>query len=251
MATKKMELGAEPKKLAALGGLLLVAAYLFYSNMSSSPSGPPRTAAAPPTTPKAAPARPGPLAPSELANAAAVPERATARDRSRGEGSDFKPTLKRDPDHPLDPSQIDPTLRLDLLERLAKVRMDRVDRSLFDFSQTQQVAQAIKPKLPEPVIKPKPKMIGPEPPPPPPPPAVKPPPPPINLKFYGGAYPSGNGIKRVFTMEGDDIFTLAEGDVLKRRYKIVRINPTSVVVEDLDYKHQQTVAIAQVPKSDQ
>jgi len=57
------------------------------------------------------------------------------------------------------------------------------------------------------------------------------------------------GIRRVFCMEGDEIFTPAEGDVLKRRYRIVRITPTSVVVEDLDYKNEQTLPIEQLPKT--
>jgi hypothetical protein len=50
-------------------------------------------------------------------------------------------------------------------------------------------------------------------------------------------------------MEGDEIFVPAEGDVLKRRYKIVRITPVSVVVEDLDYKNEQTLPIEQMPKT--
>jgi hypothetical protein len=34
-----------------------------------------------------------------------------------------------------------------------------------------------------------------------------------------------------------------EGDTLKKRYKIVRINPTSIVIEDLDAKRQQSVPL--------
>jgi hypothetical protein len=241
-AKKKIEVGADPKKMAVLGGLVLLAGYLFYSNMSSTPSTPP------PSSPKPG----GPAASLQRAvdtEVAPPPKRAANRKGDRGASSDFKPTLKRDPDHPQDPASIDPTLRLDLLDKLAKVKVDRVDRSLFDFSQGP-VAKTDIPKLPEPKIVVKKRMIGPEPPPPPPPPYQPPPPPPITLKFYGGAYPGGGGVKRVFTMEGEDVFTLAEGDVLKRRYKIIRINATSVVVEDLDHKHQQTINIAQLPKSE-
>jgi hypothetical protein len=50
-------------------------------------------------------------------------------------------------------------------------------------------------------------------------------------------------------MQGEEILTPAEGDVVQRRYKIVRINAASVIVEDLEYKNQQTLPIEEPPKS--
>jgi hypothetical protein len=146
-----------------------------------------------------------------------------------------------------DTSRLDPTLRLDLLERLQKVQLAGGGRSLFDFSAT---PPAAKPRQPEPkiTIKPEPKVQGPQLPPPPPPPPVKPPPPPIPLKFYGSSLPVRGGLKRVFCMQNEEIFTPAEGDVIMKRYKIIRIAPTSVVVEDTEYQNQQTLPIDEVPK---
>jgi hypothetical protein len=237
-----MKAGVEPGKLAILGILVLVGAYLFYTNVLSAPSGPaatpaPRPAAAPPVVAKQAPVA-QPLAPRS---------NAVVRDRlnpNQAAPRDFRPSLKASTES----ASADPTLRLDLITKLAGVQVERVERSLFDFSSI----EAPRPKLPEPKIqiaKVKKRMIGPEPPPPPAPPPVKPPPPPITLKFYGNAMPVAGGPKRVFCIQGDDIHVPSEGDVLMRRYRIVRINANSVLVEDLDYKHQQSVPIDQPPNS--
>ena len=55
----------------------------------------------------------------------------------------------------------------------------------------------------------------------PPPP---PPPPPIPLKFYGF---TGNksGPKQVFLSKGEDIFVAKEGQIIDRRYRILKIGP--------------------------
>ncbi|MBI4889124.1 MAG: hypothetical protein HY821_00775 [Acidobacteria bacterium] len=240
MKTPKLELklGAEPKKVAILGGLLLLAAYLFYANVLSSPE---------------APAGPAPR-PAAKVSGPAVARRtdevqtltAPPKDLSAGKAGsrEFRPSLK--PKKGEDRSTLDPTLRLDLLARLSAVQVERIERSLFDFGSV----EAPKPKQPEPKIevkKPVARMIGPEPPPPPPPPPVKPPPPPITLKFFGNALPAQGGVKRVFCLQGEEILTPAEGEVILRRYKIVRINVNSVLVEDLEYKNQQTVPIEQPP----
>lgn len=238
----EIKLGADRNKTAILGGLLLLAAYLFYTNVFSTPE-PPAGAvretaksAAPVTSPRVAP-----KASDEVKTLTAPPKELTA---GKAGAREFRPSLKAKKGE--DRSGMDPTLRLDLLAKLAEVKVERIERSLFDFG----AVEAPKPALPEPKIeikKPVARMIGPEPPPPPPPPVVKPPPPPINLKFYGNALPARDGVKRVFCMQGEEILAPAEGEVILKRYKIVRINVNSVLVEDLDYKNQQTVAIEQVP----
>ncbi len=230
-----MKLGAEPKKVAILAGLLLVAASFFYSNVLSTPgettSAPPRPAVKTPTVARRT---------DEAQTLTAPPKDLSGKAGSR----EFRPSLK--PKKGEDRSTLDPTLRLDLLAKVSAVQVERIERSLFDFGNV----EAPKPVQPEPKIevkKPVQRMIGPEPPPPPPPPPVKPPPPPINLKFFGNALPVQGGVKRVFCLQGDDILTPAEGEVILRRYKIVKINPNSVLVEDLDYKNQQTIPIEQPP----
>src|SRR5271157_3464265 len=73
-----------------------------------------------------------------------------------------------------------------------------------------------------------------------------PPPPPITLKFYGFANRSG-GTKKVFLMQGEDIFVAAEGDIVDRRYRVLRISPTAVEVEDVLNNNRQSLPLIQGP----
>jgi hypothetical protein len=58
------------------------------------------------------------------------------------------------------------------------------------------------------------------------------PPPPIPLKFFGFANRPGES-KKVFLVKGDDVFIAGEGEIVDRRYKVVRITPTSVDIQDV------------------
>ncbi|GIU80888.1 MAG: hypothetical protein KatS3mg005_4126 [Bryobacteraceae bacterium] len=225
----QLQLGAEPRKVAILIALLAAAAYFFYQNLSEGQpaAGPSRPRSAAVSGPAAAPSP-----------AAGAPSRSAAAVRR-----EFRPSLLPRKDE--DRSRIDPTLRLDLLAKLETVKFDSAGRNLFEFGPV----EAPKPKLPEPKIeiRNEPKFIGPELPPPPPAPPVKQPPPPIPLKFYGLALPLRGDDKRVFCLQGDDILTPSEGDLVQNRYRIVRITPTAVLVEDIEHKHQQQIPIDQPP----
>jgi hypothetical protein len=74
-----------------------------------------------------------------------------------------------------------------------------------------------------------------------PPPAA--PPPPILLKYYGYSSAKGDNRKRAFFLDGDDILMASEGEVVKKRYKVVRIGVNSVVMEDTQFKHEQTLPL--------
>ena len=236
---KKPQLGADRKKIAVLGVILAVLGYYIWQNVISDPLG---TGGATPSAKKTA---------SSVVNGLARPSAATpAPARStpaRAARQDFKLTLKRS--ETANSSEIDPTLRLDLLAKLRMVQVAGAERSLFDISSAPVIKQ------PEPKIvvkKPVARMIGPEPPPPPPPPPapkVKPPPPPIPFKFYGMLTPRSGGSRRAFLLDGDEIFTPAEGDTIKKRYRIVRVGVNSVVVEDLDFQAQQTLTLAEDPSA--
>jgi hypothetical protein len=76
-------------------------------------------------------------------------------------------------------------------------------------------------------------------------PAGPPPPPPIDLKFYGFATEK-NGHKLIFLSHLDDVFVAGEGDVVDGRYKVVRIEPTSVIIEDLAYNDNQTLTLTTI-----
>ena len=51
--------------------------------------------------------------------------------------------------------------------------------------------------------------------------------------------------KTAFFLDGEDIILATEGMTVKRRYRIVRINAESVVIEDTDVKREQTVKISE------
>lgn len=65
---------------------------------------------------------------------------------------------------------------------------------------------------------------------PPPPP---PPPPQLPLKYFGeGKVQSGSG-RRAFLADGDTVYIVAEGDIVVGRYRIIRINHTSLEFEEI------------------
>jgi hypothetical protein len=75
-------------------------------------------------------------------------------------------------------------------------------------------------------------------------PAPPPPPPPIDLKFYGYATPAG-GTKRIFLAQGEDVFIAREGDIVDRRYKVVRISGTAVEILDVLSNNRQSIPLNQ------
>jgi hypothetical protein len=56
--------------------------------------------------------------------------------------------------------------------------------------------------------------------------------PPIPLKFFGFASKPGEP-RKIFLSKGDDVFIAGEGEIVDRRYKVVRISPTSVEIQDV------------------
>jgi hypothetical protein len=224
-----MKLGAEPKKVAALAVLLLLAAYFIYTNVFSSQPVPPASSAQRRT--QAAPRKD---AVPELGRPAPRPEVRSSTQSTQSTLQEFKPSLKlRKSGESGDLSSIDATLRLDLLAKLQEVRLGGGGRSLFEFS------------TPPPARTPEPKVIPKPLPPPdnPPEETRKPAPPRIPLKFFGFTTPFRQSSRRAFFLDGDEILVASEGDVLKRRYRVVRISEKSVVMEDLDYKAEQTLPL--------
>ncbi len=73
-----------------------------------------------------------------------------------------------------------------------------------------------------------------------------PPPPAIDLRFFGYAA-RHNGTRRAFLLHGDDVFVASEGDVVSHRYRVVRIAPNSIEIEDLPYHNTQTLPLVVVP----
>jgi hypothetical protein len=235
----ELKLGAEPKKVMLLAGLLVVAVIVYFINSSDSPA-PAATPAAPSGLGSTLPSPSGAPRPAGPRGTQRPPNRNFAQ-KSSASTSEFRPTLK--PKEPIDPARVDPTLNLDQLAKVRSVGVSGGHRSLFDFASApppKAEVASVKPIVPGPmgsggfvgpvVEKPKPE-------------APPPPPPPIPLKFYGFTNPMKQGVKRAFFMEGEDIFVAGEGELIKNRYKVVRIGVNSAVVEDTSNKHQQTLPL--------
>ncbi len=245
MNLKLSGLGAEPKKMLFLGIIVLGGGgYAVWSNMSSSDG---------PSTP---PSRPAASAASE--STPRVVTRQVSRTARANQAvsvrtaEEFRPSMKRNRDDPpVDPNTADPTLRLDLLAMLQKGEDTQAGRSLFDFG----AAAPIAPVKQEPVkIVPKFVAQGPKQPPPPPTPrelqdrqdAAAPA---IPLKFYGFVNRFKTSDRRAFFMDGEDIIVASEGQMVKNRYKILKVGLTSAEVEDTQYhNHKQTLQIVEEAK---
>jgi hypothetical protein len=75
-------------------------------------------------------------------------------------------------------------------------------------------------------------------------PPTTPPPPPITLKFFGFASKPGEP-KKIFLSQGEDVFIASEGDIVNRRYKVLRISPNAVDIEDVLYNNRQSIPLTQ------
>ena len=236
-----MTVGAERKKVAILGGLLLVAAIIFYMNVLSTPGPTDYESAAPAAAPSATPIPPAGVASGpEAANAPATAQRRTRQ------SNEFRPSLRpRRGEARPDPSTIDPTLRLDLLAKLQAVNVEGTRRSIFDFTAAPPPkvdpvkTAAARTPVPSPIVPIQPaqpaEQVNAEP--------AKPAAPPIPLKFYGYVSPATGQTRRAFFTEGEEIHVVNEGDLVKKRYRIVRIGINSVVVEDTQFGNQQTLPL--------
>jgi len=237
-----MKLGTENrKKMGFLAVLTLVAGYLVYSNVFSGPAGAPDRGGAPPAQEPARASAPGPEdAPGR--DAPRAPD--SNRGASRGRNEEFHPVLhSKRPEDRIDPMTIDPILRLDLLAKVQGMELAGGSRNLFQYSTAPVKAEVL--KGPEPKVVPKPALPGVRAADDPAKPAGPPPPPPINLKYYGFSSARNNGKKTAFFLDGDEISVAAEGDTLKKRYRVVRIGVNSVLMEDTESKRQQSLPLTE------
>ena len=125
------------------------------------------------------------------------------------------------------PRSLDPTLRYDWLSSSEDTKYEGAGRNIFQ----------VQVEIPKPVAPVAQAAQAAQPPPGPPPP------PPINLKFFGFASRTGE-TKKIFLSSGDDIFIAAEGDIVNRRYKVVRISPQSVEIEDVLNNNRQSIPLS-------
>ncbi|MGB7601320.1 MAG: hypothetical protein WBM24_13500 [Candidatus Sulfotelmatobacter sp.] len=118
------------------------------------------------------------------------------------------------------PQSLDPTLHLQQLAATEQIKYEGSGRNIF-------VSQA-EVEIPKPLA---PGAVGPSDPKPYQVPAVTAQAP-IPLKFFGFANQPGEA-KKVFLSKGEDVFIAGEGEIVDRRYKVVRISATSVEIQDV------------------
>jgi len=223
--------------LCVLGALVL---YAFYSNVLAGPS---VVSAPPPDTGKStasgvAAAPPIPIPGSSVDE----PSRRPVSTQRRNSGEFNPPFRSKRPEDRIIASKADPTLRTDLLAKVQAVKVEGGTRNLFQFGAPPKPAAL--PPGPETIVKP---LIGPVPPAPKPPPqeVTRIPEPPIQLKYYGLSKVLRTGKTTGFFMDGEDPVIAAEGEMIKRRYRVIRILATTVQVEDTEGKRTVTLPITE------
>jgi len=128
--------------------------------------------------------------------------------------------------------RLDPTLQLNLLKQSEDTKYTGSGRNIFIAHEDVPIPPPVKPANTDLQA-----QTGPPPP---------PPPPPIMLKFFGFANKPGEP-KKVFLSQGEDVFIAGEGEIVDRRYRILRIitNPASVEVEDVLNNNRQTIPLTE------
>jgi len=213
-----MRIGVDPKLL--VGGLIVVAALLFWYNSRGDDTG---SSGVPQTRVENAPS--------------SAP---TARPRTasrRGKAANDRGVLRL---RPVDATRgdLDPTLRLDLWDRLKAAGPEAGGRNLFELGRSPQTAANAAP-IKGPIINP-----GPIAPPTNVPVVNAAPTLNIPLKYYGFMRPVEQGeTNRGMFLDGDNVLIASEGDVVKQRYMVVEINPNSARLEDTQIKQGQVLPV--------
>lgn len=117
----------------------------------------------------------------------------------------------RDPRHSV---SFDPMLHLDLLRATEELRYAGAGRDIFRTvleENSSNRKQRWEPQQPDP---PKAKVTI-----------------PIPLAFFG--FSRKEGTRFIFLLKGEDVLIAREGDIVDRRYKIVKVMPNAVEIEDL------------------
>lgn len=157
------------------------------------------------------------------ASAAAPPATTTPQTSTRSQSKSGQQMISQ--------SNLDPTVWIDVLENSRKVKYEAGGRNIF-------MMQA------EPIPTPNANVrLTPTPTPLPPTPT---PPPPIPLKYFGSQN-KPNEPRRVFLSEGDNVsgtvFVAKQGDIVDRRYRVLQITNTSVLIEDVLTNNKQQIPL--------
>jgi hypothetical protein len=151
--------------------------------------------------------------------AASSPEGLAPLEKAKSPARGGKPGKKQKP------VSLDPTLQLDLLASTENTQYEGNGRNIF-VSQMEDIPQPITSGVIGHGKNNDPQQVD----------IYHAPPipqsPPIPLKFYGFASSPGEP-KKIFLKLGDDVFVAGEGEIVDRRYKVMRISAASVEIEDV------------------
>ncbi len=120
---------------------------------------------------------------------------------------------------------LDPTLRLDLLAASERTIYEGSGKNIFVKGQEVSIPTPLASGVTDPKKHEQVQYVV---------PAV-PSAPPIPLKFYGFASQPGDA-KKVFLSQDGEVFIAGEGEIVNRRYKVVRISPTAVEMQDMVFR---------------
>ncbi|OFV96054.1 MAG: hypothetical protein A3F68_01985 [Acidobacteria bacterium RIFCSPLOWO2_12_FULL_54_10] len=128
-------------------------------------------------------------------------------------------------DRSLNPSEMaamDPTLQLELLQQSREVEYEGSSRNIFEYGAVPAAPQTTQPAPnaaqqsatdAAAAVPSAPKAS-------------------IPLKFFGTSTRSGTLIKKAFLLNGDEVIIAEEGEIVDKRYKVIRIGINSVEIED-------------------
>ena len=126
----------------------------------------------------------------------------------------------------------DPTLRLDLLDRVRKLVYKGTHRNIFSAS--------LPPKpQPAPVVQP-PGPVSQEP--------SGPPPLQVPYRFYGYKEDLRTGRRMAFFTDGDNVYIAGEGDTIRNQFRVLRIGSQSCDVEEISSGRRATLQLEPSPQ---
>jgi len=205
-----MKTGLENKKQVAIAAVLgvVLLGLIGYTIMSNFGGG---------STPAPAAAAPAPVSSATPSTSAVVAQRRVSGHEAEKVGTSL--------------TKLDPTLHPELMAAAESLEYTGKGRNIFSMSSALPIIEAVKGPI-------RPVPTGPS------APTGPPPPPPIDLKFFGFEAVK-SGARKAFLLHGDDVFVAAEGDVVDHRYKVVKIAPLSLQIEDIPYHNTQTLPLIQ------
>jgi hypothetical protein len=124
---------------------------------------------------------------------------------------------------------LDPRLRLDILAASQSKKYESGGRNIFKMEEKpiENVVANVRPPIDVPM---------------PPTPTPTPTPPPIPLKFYGFAS-KPNEQKKIFLDHDGEVYVVRQGEIVERKYKVVQINNTNVIIEDVLNNNKETIQL--------